>query len=373
MHAAGGTSELPVALAVHHLSKTFPGTRALVDVSLTVGAGHVHALIGNNGSGKSTLVKILAGVQHGDRGHGGRDGQIAVGASEVAADATSAAWARRVGLRFVHQDSGIFPGLTVAENLALGGRFPRRRWGAVDSRALHAHAVAVVERFGIAARPDDDVRSLPPAERVLLALGRALQDDDETRVLVLDEPTALLPTARAATVWVGIRRVVALGHAVLLVSHRLDEVVSHADAVTVLRDGRDVAHLIRPDLTEARLAGAMTGSTGEAPNRPPAMAPAPRRFAAEPALVVEDLRGGKVQAATFTVGHGEILGITGPIGGGQSDLLELLFGARTVVDGRIFLLGHAARFRDIGDATRAGVAYVPADRGAAVFPKLPLF
>src|SRR3954469_18641623 len=196
MTAAGLTTatpqdDHPVVLRVSNLSKTFPGTRALNDVSIDVRRGTVHALLGGNGSGKSTLIKILAGVYHGDPG-----GEIQLAGDAIASDKTSPVWAKDEKIHFVHQNPGVFPGLTVAENISIGRGFETGKAGNVQWAAVKKRARALIERFEIAgATPDTPVAALRPADRTMVAIARALQDQEGEHdgVLVLDEPTTALP------------------------------------------------------------------------------------------------------------------------------------------------------------------------------------
>ena len=223
------------ALRVDHLSKTFPGTRALIDVSFAIQPGEIHALVGGNGSGKSTLIKILAGVYRADPG-----GTITVGSTTVAADHTTPAKARAMGLHFVHQNPAVFPALSVAENMVIGHGFSTTAAGSIRWRALRRQTQALLDRFEINVRPEALVNSLRPAERAMVAIARALQDQEgqHSGVLVLDEPTASLPRAEVVRLMGALNRFAAAGQTILFVSHRLDEVIDTAAQATVLRDGR---------------------------------------------------------------------------------------------------------------------------------------
>jgi len=349
----GQTGE--VALRISHLSKAFPGTRALDDVSFDVRRGEFHALIGGNGSGKSTLIKILAGVYHGEAG-----GTIAVEGREIPADRTSPEAARAAGLHFVHQNPAVFPTLSVAENLAIGHGFERTAIGGVRWAAVRRRTVALLERFDIQARPDTLVRDLRPAERAMVAIARALQDQEgeQRGLLVLDEPTASLPRAEVTRLLGGLTRYAASGQTILFVSHRLDEVVETADRVTVLRDGRLAGTVEGEDINESRLIELIVGRPLEHvfPEMPPI-------DSEQVVLELRHVSGGPLVDVNLQLTKGEVLGIAGLLGSGRSELLKMVFGAFKVRGGEILLDGAPTHFRHIGDGMRAGIAYVPEDRG----------
>ncbi len=357
--------DIGAALSISHLSKTFPGTQALRDVSFEVGRGQIHALVGGNGSGKSTLIKVLAGVYQGDPG-----GTIGVGGTELASDHTTPAKARALGLHFVHQNPAVFPSLSVAENLAIGNGFETTRVGSIRWRALRRRAQALLDRFDIPARPEALVRSLRPAERAMVAIARALQDQEgqHTGVLVLDEPTASLPRAEVVRLLGALNRFASAGQTILFVSHRLDEVIDTAATATVLRDGQVAGTLSGDEITENRLIELIVGR------------PLDRMFPAMPTVETEEVAleakavtGGPLRGVDFRLIRSEVLGIAGLLGSGRSELLKMIFGAYPIRSGTIEIDGRPARFRDIGDAMTAGVAYVPEDRGGeAAFIDLTL-
>jgi ribose transport system ATP-binding protein len=341
------------ALRVAHVSKTFPGTRALDDVSFDVAAGEIHALLGGNGSGKSTLIKILAGVYQADAG-----GTISIGGTTVEANHTTPSRARSIGLHFVHQNPAVFPALTVAENIAIGSGFAMRA-GVIDWRSLYRRTQTLLDRFEISVRPKAVMGSLRPAERAMVAIARALQDQEETGtgVLVLDEPTASLPRAEVDTLMAALTRYAANGQTILFVSHRLDEVIQSAHRATVLRDGQFAGTAIGAELTESNLIRLIAGRHLEQVF--PEM-PHPRSDSV--ALAVHGLAGGPLVDVNFQVGQGEVLGIAGLLGSGRSELLKMIFGAYPTKRGTIRIDGQAVRLRHIGEAMDAGVAYVPEDR-----------
>ncbi len=344
-----------VALRIDHLSKTFPGTRALDDVSFEICSGEIHALVGGNGSGKSTLIKILAGVYHGDPG-----GSITVGATTVAADHTTPAKAKALGLHFVHQNPGVFPALSVAENMVIGHGFETRAGGSIRWRALRRQTPALLDRYEIQDRPEALVRSLRPAERAMVASARALQDQEgqHTGVLVLDEPTASLPRAEVVRLMGALNRFAAAGQTILFVSHRLDEVIDTAAQATVLRDGRLAGTLVGDEITEAKLIELIAGRALD--HMYPVMPPV---ASDEIVLEAKGLTGGPLHGVDFQLRRGEVLGIAGLLGSGRSELLKMIFGAYPIKSGTLEFEGKPVKLRDIGDAMDLGIAYVPEDRG----------
>lgn len=354
-----------VALEVAHVSKSFVGTRALENVSFQVQRGHIHALMGGNGSGKSTLIKIMAGIYHGEPG-----GTITVDGKSVASDHTTPGGARHIGLHFVHQNPAVFGDLSVAENLAVGNGFDTTALWSIKRGVLKRRTQALIERFDIHATPDTLLRTLRPAERAMVAIARALQDQEgETSgVLVLDEPTASLPRAEVIRLMLAIERYAKSGQTILFVSHRLDEVIESADAATVLRDGELAGSLAKDEITEPNLIELIAG-------RPldrmfPEM---PEVKSDETAVEAKSVAGGPLRDVSFRLRRGEVLGIAGLLGSGRSELLKMIFGAYPVRGGTWELDGRPVDFGNIGEAMRAGVAYVPEDRhGDAAFPDMTL-
>lgn len=350
------------ALRIERLSKTFPGTRALQNVSFGVEQGTIHALLGGNGSGKSTLIKILAGVYQGDPG-----GVFAVSGTEVASDRTTPAHAKALGLRFVHQNPAVFPALSVAENIAIGARFQTRA-GAIRWSALRRRTQVLLDRFEIDVRPTVTMSTVRPATRAMIAIARALQDQegDATGVLVLDEPTASLPRTEVEVLLAALARYAAHGQTILLVSHRLDEVIESATRATVLRDGQLAGTLERSDITGPNLIRLIAGR-----NIRQVFPEMPAVTSQDVVLSLRNLAGGPLRGVNVDLVRGEVLGIAGLLGSGRSELLKIVFGAGGTGGGVIELDGHPVTFRDIGKAMAAGVAYVPEDRPReASFPEM---
>ena len=353
------------ALLVQKLSKHYGATQALRDVELTTQRGSIHALVGANGSGKSTFVKILAGIERGDHG-----GTIAVGPRLVPASGMSPDLAHDLGLRFVHQDVGLFDGLTVSENIALGHGFGTKKLGRVRWRRLESEAAALIDRYQIHATPRSTVGSLNAASRTMLAIARALGDDPDEgeRILILDEPTASLPEREADLLAQMLKRFAARGQTILFISHHLREILQLADNVTVLRDGRVAADVPAADLTEDELVTHICGR-----RILQAAVTARKPDGGEQTLAVEGLVSGRLNGVSFSANKGEVVGIAGLQGSGRSTLLRTLFGHFVATQGSVRLRGETRRVKEPADAIRRGIAYLSEDRqGEAAFGDLSI-
>jgi len=313
-------STAPVVVQVTGVSKTFGDQRALDDVSLSIRGGQVHALVGENGSGKSTLIKILAGYYLPDPGC-----RIEVAGDQLPEGSTGGS--HRAGLRFVHQNLGLIPDLSAADNFGLAAGFATRGIGRVDKKLQRTRTAELVARVGLQVDVDARVGDLRPVERAALAIARAVDDTHgELRLLVLDEPTAALPPTEVEALFGVIRDLVVRGVAVLYVSHRLDEVLALADEVSVLRDGRNRGTFPARELNRGRIVAHILGND---PAAAPVHAAARVRTRASgpPAVTVENLRTRYLNDLTFEVGRGEIVGVAGLDGSGRDELAPAMGGA----------------------------------------------
>ncbi|WP_083866174.1 sugar ABC transporter ATP-binding protein [Microbacterium yannicii] len=354
------------ALRIDRVSKTFGVSKALDDVSFEVGHGEIHALLGGNGSGKSTLIKILAGVYRGDED----GGALEFDGTRVEAHSMTPAIARDNRLRFVHQNPGLFQDLTVADNVAMRSGYPTRI-GAIRKRALHRHVAALLDAFEIDAKPGDVLGDLRPADQTMIAIARALErsDGEPPSLLVLDEPTASLPQGEVDVLLAALRRRAHAGQGIIYVSHRIDEVMSISDTVTVLRDGEHIVTRRAEGLTEASLTEYIAGRSierlfGERPDETSARGAT--------VLTVRELAGGPLANVSFDLHEGEILGVAGLLGSGRTELLRMIFGAMRAERGEIRLRDAlVVGGLDPRPAMRQGIAYVPEDRALdASFPDL---
>ncbi|MEU8307170.1 sugar ABC transporter ATP-binding protein [Actinomadura sp. NPDC048955] len=374
MSAASRERAGPAAVELTGVSKSFDDVRVLDALNLRVEEGAVHALLGGNGSGKSTTLKILAGVYGADDG-----GTIAIHGERYATGSYTAAVARSSGLRFVHQDLGLIPDLTISENFALDEGYPRWAGPAISWRRLHGRTEERLRRAQVDLDPRTLVRDLRPSDRTLVAIARALRDVDEGErvTLVLDEPTASLPHHEVSLLLEALRRCRARGQTIIYVSHRLREVLSIADRISVLRDGAVVATAPPGELDEARVVALMAGEAarGRAARGARGRKDPPRgRSAGTPVLRVRGLAGGPLRGVDLDVGQGEIVGVAGLLGSGRSSLLRALFGVLPVDAGRIEICGAPGRHRTAAAAIGAGVALVPEDRARdAAFADRPVW
>ncbi|MFI7503917.1 sugar ABC transporter ATP-binding protein [Streptomyces sp. NPDC049687] len=339
-------------LRVTGLSKRFGATQALEDVDLDIAHGEIHALMGPNGSGKSTLIKILAGYHHAEPGAVAElDGEPF--------DLGQVADSRHDRLRFVHQELGLVNELSATDNLALSRGFARTAFGNIRWPEMERRTRALVERFGLGIDVRRPLATATPVQRTVVAIAAALQGWEGRRgVLVLDEPTAVLPPGEVARLFDIVREIRDAGASVLYVSHRMDEIFALADRVTVIRGGRRVATRPVAELTPRSLAELMAGEEMETEQRP-----RPASGSAGAVLEVRDLGAGPLQGVGFDLARGELLGITGLVGSGHEIVPYAVCGAHVgPVRGRLRLPERSERWVDVRDAGRLGLPLVPADR-----------
>ena len=338
------------ALRLERFSKTFPGTRALIDASIEIADGEVHALVGQNGSGKSTLIKTLAGYHTPDPG----------AVAELAGEPFALGHRVPDGLRFVHQDLGLVLELNAMDNLALRGDFIRGLGGRVRWREQEQETYRILERFDVELDIHRPLAEATPVQRTVVAIAGALQGwHGGGGVLVLDEPTAVLPHDEVERLLAMVREVQRSGTSVLYVSHRLDEIFEIADRVTVLRAGRVVKTLPVADVDQRGLAQLMVGADVD----PDYRAPVAARPDSPVVLELRDVRGRRVRGLDLDVHRGEILGIAGLAGDGVQELPYLIAGhPRHPATGTIRLPQRSGEWTQIADARRLGIPLVPADR-----------
>ncbi len=340
-------------LTMQGITKRFPGVVALDNVSFSARESEVHALMGENGAGKSTLMKILTGVYHQD------EGSITLGGETVTLGDPRAA--QRHGLAIIHQELNQVPELTVFENFFLGHE-KRNRFGALDETLMRRETKRWLSELGLDIDPDRKLRELRVAERQLLEIAKAISF--QARVMVMDEPTTALNAEEVGQLFTVVRRLRASGMAIIYISHRMDEIFSIADQVTVLRDGKLVGSKPIAELTRDSLIAMMVGR--ELTDLYPTSVRQPGAEVLRVTdLSVSSIPGRRALAGVnLSVRAGEIVGLAGLLGAGRTEVLETIYGVpnRARVQGEIQLEGKPQRFASPQDAIRAGVGFVTEDR-----------
>ncbi|MBS1890596.1 MAG: sugar ABC transporter ATP-binding protein [Actinobacteria bacterium] len=346
---SAGVGQSPV-LSLQGMHKRYGGVHALRSANLTISApGVVHILLGENGSGKSTLLGILSGQTRPDQG------TMTLGGAAV--DFASPVDALAKGIAMVSQETAVAPDLSVAENVLLGRGLVRRgpalSWGRTERRAR-----AVLKRLDLDCDPRDRVGALPPDQRQMIEIARALSS--EARILILDEPTSSLTDDEVEALFRVVRQLKREGVAVIFVSHRLPEVFAIGDEVTVLRDGATVAEGPIGAFDERSLVEAMVGADSAYGRGETAR---PAAGGTGTALTVRGMRvPGAVRDVDLEVGRGEIVGVSGLVGAGRSEMLEAIFGARAITAGTLTLGGEPFQPRSPRHSIERGLGFLPPDR-----------
>ena len=333
-------------LEVSGLYKSFGGVHALRGATLSLAPGEVHALMGENGAGKSTLIKVLAGIVRPDA--------ASILLRGVPADIASGHDANRLGLSFIHQELNLVPYFRVAENVFLGKDYPKNAFGLIDRRELDNRAGAALAALAVNIPLDVVASRLSRGEQAMTAIARAFTED--AALYVMDEPTASLTDVEIARLFAVIARLKAKGKTILYVSHRLDEIFSICDRVTVMRDGQTVGSMRVADTDPASLIRMMIGRNLADSFPPASSVPGADR------LVVEGLDRGRGRTVSFSLRAGEILGVAGLAGSGRSSLLKTIGGASRAKGGRMELDGKPYSPANPRQAIDAGVVLVPEER-----------
>ncbi|MFI9030433.1 sugar ABC transporter ATP-binding protein [Streptomyces sp. NPDC053560] len=348
-------------LRVEGVTKSFPGVRALDGVDMSLRAGEVHVLLGENGAGKSTLIKMLSGAHRPDGGRiladGGHAADGSAGLREV--HIRSAQDAERLGIATIYQEFNLVPGLTVAENIFLG-RQPRTALGLVDRKTMRARAAELLARVRLDVSPNTPVAELGIARLQMVEIAKALSL--KARILIMDEPTAVLTSEEVETLFGLVRELREAGVGIIFITHHLEEIGALGDRVTVLRDGRSVAE-VPAGTDEDELIRLMVGRDiaeqypRERPEEPGA-----------PLLRVRGLsrngpKGGPVfQDIGFEVRAGEVVGVAGLVGAGRTEVARAIFGVDAYDAGTVEIDGKELARGDVRAAMRAGLGLVPEDR-----------
>jgi ribose transport system ATP-binding protein len=354
----------PPIFELRNVSKRFGGEQALICVDIEARGGEVHGLLGHNGSGKSTLIKILSGYHVADS-----EAELLIHGQPHRLPLAAVAF-RRLGFSFVHQDLGLIPSLSVLENLCMDEIVSAGR--RINWRALARYARNLLAEFGLNIDPKAAVSELPPRNRPLIAVVRAIGNmraaiaDDPGRrgALILDEPSARMSQETVSHLHGVIRQVADLGHAVLLVSHNLDEVLRVTDRITVLRDGRVAGRLETASTSRAQLVELIVGETDGPGSTRVGSTVSSSPEATSAGIQICDLSGAAVQEFTLQLRRGEIVGVTGLVGSGFDDVGALLFGERRAAAGTLHFGEREEPLSRMtpGRALALGIALVPPDR-----------
>lgn len=345
----------PPLLEMRNISKAFPGVVANDHVDLSVAAGEIHALLGENGAGKSTLMKILFGLQQPDRGEillSGRRVKLRSPAEAIAA-----------GIGMIHQHFMLVPTLTVAENIALGGTLDGSRGSPLGRLRLEEVSEAVrglSATYDVAVDPEAEIWQLSVGERQRVEILKALFRG--SRLLVLDEPTAVLTPPEVDQLFGTLRRIAADGCGLVFISHKLHEVLALADRITVLRDGAVTGSVVPAETSRQELADLMVGRPVRLAPDKPASHVGPPRLEVRALCATGDRQNDAVVDVSFDVRAGEVVGIAGVSGNGQRELAEAIAGLRPVDAGEVLVNGVAVAGETPRRIRDAGLAYVPEER-----------
>lgn len=333
-------------LTLSGVSKSFPGVRALHDISLSLRPGRVTAILGENGAGKSTIVKVLTGIYRPTAG------EILVGGEAKSFSSPRDSWA--AGIAAIHQETVMFDELTVAENIFMG-HMPKAATGLVDWNGMHARSADLLGRIDAAIPTDFKLKRLSVAQKHLVEIARALSH--EARVVIMDEPTAALSANEIDDLFRIVQQLKAEGRAIVFISHKFDEIFRIADDFVCLRDGEKVGEGPIASVTEPQLVRMMVGR--------PVDQVFPKRDVPIGAVVlsVAGLSNATEYAdISFDLRKGEILGLYGLVGAGRTEAMQGLFGITPKTRGTVMLEGNALAIGAPADAIAAGISYVPEDR-----------
>ena len=333
-------------LETRGISKTYSGIRVLHDIDFSLMPGEVHALVGENGAGKSTLIKIIAGVVEPDEG-----GEIYFQGKLV--PHMTAARSIHLGISVIYQDVSLFPNLSIAENICKGLYHD----AFVNWKKINGKAEEILREMGVDLDVNQKLREISIGKRQLVAIARAITF--ESKVIVMDEPTAALSSSEVEMLYNIIRSLRSKGVSIVYISHKLDEIFTVADRITVLRDGELIETAPASEFDQTKLINMMVGRE---------LRFVPMHNEGDVGEVLFEVKGlthePDFRDITFACRRGEIVGLTGLVGAGRSELAQAIFGLSHPVHGEMWLHGEPLKVKDANDAIRKGVCYLPEDRRA---------
>ncbi|MFX0537104.1 multiple monosaccharide ABC transporter ATP-binding protein [Ornithinimicrobium sp. Y1847] len=346
-------------LEMQNITKTFPGVKALTDVTLEVRRGEIHAICGENGAGKSTLMKVLSGVYP----HGTYDGKILFDGQEVSFSSINDSEDK--GIVIIHQELALIPHLSIAENMYLGNE-RRGRAGLIDWHQTNAEARALMQRVGLKEQPITKIGHIGVGKQQLVEIAKALSKD--VKLLILDEPTAALNDTDSEHLLGLLRELNDSGVTCIIISHKLNEIANIADRTTIIRDGQTIETLDMsdPGSNQDRIIRGMVGRDLEHryPERTPEIGEEILRVEGWTVNHPTQADRRVIEDASFTVHAGEVVGIAGLMGAGRTELAMSIFGRSwgRYVAGETFIHGKKVTLRTVDDAIEAGLAYATEDR-----------
>jgi len=332
-------------LKMRGICKSFPGVKALQDVTFTLNSGEIHALLGENGAGKSTLMKILSGVYPKDAG------EIEIAGHVV--EVTNPKTAARHGITIIHQEMNLIPALTVMENIFLG-REPASLFGFIDWRTMERLTLKLLGELGTDIAATDLVSELSIGEQQMVEIAKALSY--ETKILIMDEPTAALTERETEKLFAIMRKLAASGVGIIYISHRMDELFALSNRITVLRDGTYVATVETQTASYDQLIKMMVGRDVSV------RFPKQQVAIGREVLRVENLTSGELKDISFHVKAGEIVGVAGLMGAGRTEMARMIFGADDSSSGGIYIDGQQKMITCPADAIQAGIGLITEDR-----------
>ena len=337
-----------IILKIENVVKTYPGVRALKGISTTVKKGEVRALVGENGAGKSTLIKCIMGVES------PTEGSVAINVNGKFESAKTVTDAAGLGMYANYQHVNIAKNLTVAENYFLG-RLPKNPLGFVDWRKLNSESKKIIDKFGLEINPKDVISQLPIAMQAMVTISK-ISVNSNTRLVIFDEPTALLENDKVQTLFNYIRELKAQGVSVIYISHRLEEIMEICDTVTIMKDGEHIETRNINEVNKDYLISKMVG------RKMSDIYSIRHQVAGEEILKVCNLYGEKFKDISFTLHKGEILGFFGLVGAGRSEVMRAVFGVEKVYSGEIYISKKKAKIRSVKDAMMYKIGFLTEDR-----------
>lgn len=343
-----GAAEMADTLEFRHITKYFPGVKALDDVSFTAQSGEVLAFLGENGAGKSTLLKTLNGDYQPD------EGQYLINGEEKHFKDPKEAIA--AGVSVIYQERQILPELTVAENIYLG-RMPANRWNVINTGKANTDAQKIIEQFGLQMKASDKVKDLSIAYQQMVEIMKAYSREN-LKIICFDEPTASLSDAEIESLFNIIRKLRDEGKIVIYVSHRMSELSAITDKVAIFKDGRYITTLVTKEATEQQMIKLMVGrdlgSIYSSLDRD--------KEIGDVLLEVKNLSSDYVDDVSFQLHKGEVLGFSGLVGAGRTETMRAIIGADAMRGGTVLLEGKPIRCKNPGEARKHGIVMVPEDR-----------